>query len=77
MVRHLFGAASSPSVANLCQKKTADDHESEFEPRVLDAVKRNMYADDIMRSESTVQEAITLVRQSQELLAKGGFRLTK
>ena len=77
MVRHLFGATSSPSVANFCLRKTTDDHQDEFDPSVLDTIKRNMYVDDMMKSVENSCEAITLVEQSRELLAKGGFRLTK
>ena len=77
MVRHLFGATSSPSVANFCLRKTADDHQDEFDPKVLDTIKRNMYVDDMMKSVKNSCEATTLVEQSRELLAKGGFRLTK
>ena len=77
MVRHLFGATSSPSVANFCLRRTADDHRDEFDPRVLDTIKRNMYVDDMMKSVEDTCKATTLVKQSRELLAKGGFRLTK
>ena len=77
IVRHLFGATSSPSVANFCLRKTADDHQDEFDPKVLDTIKRNMYVDDMMKSVKNSCEATTLVEQSRELLAKGGFRLTK
>ena len=77
MVRHLFGATFSPSVANFCLRKTTDDHQDEFDSSVLDTIKRNMYVDDMMKSVENSCEAITLVEQSRELLAKGGFRLTK
>ena len=36
-----------------------------------------MYTDDLMKSKSTTEEAIALVSQLRELLARGGFRLTK
>ena len=36
-----------------------------------------MYVDDLMKSTSTTQKAINLVDQLRELLARGGFRLTK
>ena len=36
-----------------------------------------MYVDDLMKSKSTKEEAIMLVSQLRELLARGGFRLTK
>ena len=77
MVRHLFGATSSPSVANFCLRKTADDHRDEFDPEVFDTVNRNMYVNDMMKSVEDTDKATTLVEQNHELLAKGGFRLTK
>ena len=36
-----------------------------------------MYVDDMTKSVEKSCEATTLVEQSRELLAKGGFRLTK
>ena len=77
MVRHLFGATSSPSVANFCLRRTADDHGKEFDPSVVNTIKRNMYVDDMMKSLKQPEEAVTLVKESRKLLAKGGFRLTK
>ena len=77
MVKHLFGATSSPSIANFCLQKTAESHGREFEADTVETVKRNMYVDDLMKSKSTTEEAIVLVSQLRELLARGGFRLTK
>ena len=77
MVKHLFGATSSPSIANFCLQKTAELHGREFEADTVETVKRNMYVDDLMKSTSTKEQAIVLVSQLRELLARGGFRLTK
>ena len=77
MVKHLFGATSSPSIANFCLQKTAESHGKEFEADTVETVKRNMYVDDLMKSKSSAEEAIVLVSQLRELLARGGFRLTK
>ena len=77
MVKQLFGATSSPSIANFCLHKTAELHGREFEADTVETVKRNMYMDDLMKSKSTKEEAIMLVSQLRELLARGGFRLTK
>ena len=77
MVRHLFGASSSPSVANFCLKKTASIYGTEFDPDVVQTVERNMYVDDQMKSVDTPTTAVRLSTQLRELLAKGGFRLTK
>ena len=77
MVRHLFGASSSPSVANFCLKKTASIYGTEFDPEVVQSVERNMYVDDLMKSVDTPTTAVRLSTQLRDLLTKGGFRLTK
>ena len=77
MVRHLFGATSSPSVANFCLRKTAQLYQEEFDEEVKETVNRNMYVDDMMNSTSTTKKAISLASQLRKLLEKGGFRLTK
>ena len=40
MVKHLFGATSSPSCANVCQKKTASIYQAEFDPVTVQIVKK-------------------------------------
>ena len=77
MVKHLFGATSSPSVTNFCLWKTAELNCKEFDDVTTDTVKRNMYVDDLLKSTETTEKAIRLVRQLRELLQRGGFRLTK
>ena len=73
MVKHLFGATSSPSIANFCLKKTAELHGEGFEEQTVETVKRNMYVDDMMKSTNTTEKAVVLVSQLQELLTYGGF----
>ncbi|XP_028410841.1 uncharacterized protein LOC114533508 [Dendronephthya gigantea] len=77
MVKHLFGATSSLSVANFCLRKTAELNSEEFDDVTIETVKRNMYVDDLLKSTNTTDKAIRLVQQLRELLQKGGFRLTK
>ena len=77
MVKYVFGATSSPSVANFCLKKIASSFGKEFDPEVTDTVDKNMYVDDLMKSVDRTEKAVTLANQLQELLKKGGFRLTK
>ena len=73
----MFGATSSPSVANFCLRKTAQLYQEEFDAEVVETVKRNMYVDDMMKSTSTTEKAVGLASQLCKLLEKGGFRLTK
>ncbi len=72
---HLFGATSSPSCYAL--KKTAHDHEAEFDEETIKTVDKNFYVDDCLKSVSTTNKAVNLANQLTALLAKGGFHLTK
>ena len=74
---HLFGGASSPSCANYALRKTADDNKEDFRPEVVETVDRNFYVDDCLKSVSNEDKAVNLAKQLRELLARGGFRLTK
>ena len=77
MVKHLFGATSSPSCANFCLQKTASTYLEEFDPETIQTVMRNMYVDDLMKSVPSPETAVKLSTELRELLKKGGFRLTK
>ncbi|XP_028411636.1 uncharacterized protein LOC114534738 [Dendronephthya gigantea] len=74
---HLFGGASSPSCANFALRRTAQDNKAEFDPETTETVERNFYVDDCLKSIPTDPEAVRLANQLRELLARGGFRLTK
>ncbi|XP_066016134.1 uncharacterized protein [Pocillopora verrucosa] len=76
MVKHIFGATSSPSVVNLCLKKTAEMDGGQ-NSEVASVINRNMYVDDLMKSTETVTDAIVLANKVREQLSKGGFHLTK
>ena len=49
VVKHLFGATSSPSVVNLCLNKTAK-MDGGLNSEVANVIKGNMYVDDLMKS---------------------------
>jgi hypothetical protein len=74
---HLFGGAWSPSCCNLALKRTAEDNRSKYSDEVIRTVERNFYVDDCLRSIKDEAEAISLIAQLRELLATGGFKLTK
>ena len=42
MVKHLFGATSSPSVANFCLRKTTELYRVELDAQAVETVKCNM-----------------------------------
>lgn len=77
MLVHLFGAVSSPSCANFALRQTAKDNKNMFHPNIISTVENNFYVDDCLKSLSSEQEAVQLVRELTSLCQKGGFRLTK
>ncbi|XP_067049610.1 uncharacterized protein [Acropora muricata] len=77
MLVHLFGRVASPSCANYALQKTADENAEHFDQENIKTVKRNFYVDDCLKSVEDDQQASRLVNQLRQLLAKGGFRLTK
>ncbi|XP_064632677.1 uncharacterized protein LOC135490994 [Lineus longissimus] len=77
MTSHIFGAADSPSVCTYGMRRCADDHKAQFDPRVAEAIYRSFYVDDFLKSVAVASLAILLALQLIELLAKGGFKLTK
>ncbi|XP_050409069.2 uncharacterized protein LOC126824016 isoform X1 [Patella vulgata] len=76
MTVHIFGAVSSPSVANYALQKTADDNFL-FGSKVIESIKRDFYVDDLLKSCETEQEAIDLANDIVHVCALGGFNLTK
>ena len=74
---HLFGATSSPSCSNFALRRTAEDNKGEFSEEVVKTVKRNFYVDDCLKSLKSAEDAVEFVDQLQDILSKGGFRLTK
>ena len=74
---HLFGAISSPAVANYCLHKTAEDGRAQFGDKVADFLCRNFYVDDGLTPVPTVPEAIKLIEDSQALCTSAKLRLHK
>ena len=77
MTSHVFGATDSPSCAAYALKRTAQDNKVDFSKLAVDTVLRNFYVDDMLTAVRNEELAIDVVRQTTELLAKGGFKLTK
>ena len=77
MLVHLFGGVSSPSCAGYALQRTVEDNAEHFDEDTVQTVRRNFYVDDCLKSVESDQRASRLVDQLRQLLAKGGFRLTK
>nr|XP_055046841.1 uncharacterized protein LOC129432444 [Misgurnus anguillicaudatus] len=74
---HVFGNSPSPAVAMYGLKKAALEGEKEHGSDVKQFIERNFYVDDALVSLPTEQEAITLLRNAQAILAASNLRLHK
>ena len=76
MTRVTFGVASSSFVTNMAVKQNAIKHAQEF-PLASSAVLESFYVDDGLVGADSVEGAIDLQKQLQELFTCGGFLLRK
>ena len=77
MTVHLFGATSSPGCANFALKRTASDYEGQYGTEAANFVVNNFYVDDGLKSVSTPEAAISLIKKTKSLCRKGSFNLHK
>ena len=76
MTRVTFGVSASSFAANMSVKQNARDFSARY-PLAAQAVEKSFYVDDCLTGADTVQDAIKLQEQLQELFHKGGFLLRK
>ena len=78
MCAHTFGAISSPSCAHFTLKHTAYKHSGKYGDDACEAILRNFYVDDLLKSSKDDLEAAHLLNRMQLLCSEeGGFNLTK
>ncbi|XP_068205274.1 uncharacterized protein [Palaemon carinicauda] len=78
MAVHIFGAISSPSIANTALKATADKADEKYDSTVSNTIRRhNFYVDDCLKSCADVPTVVKLVKDLVSATGEGGFRLTK
>ena len=75
-VRHIFGSKDSPTCAKYALQQTAGDNRHQLR-EAANSVENNFYTDDYLDSSPTVKEATKKAPDLVEMLAKGGFKLTK
>ena len=75
-IRLIFGANCSPCCAIFVLRKCAADHSTQFS-EVDQAVRKNFYMDDLIKSCPNASEARRLTEDLRNVLMRGGFRLTK
>ncbi len=76
MTRVTFGVSASSFAANMAVKQNALDFAMEY-PLAAEVVKKSFYVDDGLTGADSVQEAIELQGQLQDLFSKGDFLLRK
>ena len=76
MTRVTFGVAASSYAANMAVKQNAADFSLEF-PAAAKAVDESFYVDDGLIGADSVEQAIDLWHQLQEMFERGGFTLRK
>ena len=77
MTVHLFGAVSSPACANFALKRTANDNEEDLGVEPANFLRKDFYVDDGLKSVPTIEETVSLIRQTKEMCRRGGFNLHK
>ncbi len=76
MTRVSFGVSASSFAANMPIKQNALELAEQY-PLAAEAVKEGFYVDDGLTGATTVEEAVELQKQLQELFSKRGFQLRK
>ena len=76
MTRVTFGVSASSFAANMSIKQNAIDFKEEY-PLAAATVDTSFYVDDGLMGADTIEDAIELQRQVQELFLKGNFLLRK
>ena len=71
---HVFGATSSPSVANYALKQTVVNSNCSEDART--SILNNFYVDDLLKSVSSESKAINLLNEIRSVLAGSKFKLT-
>ena len=74
---HVFGNSPSPAVAIYCMRQAAKKGEKEHGMDARQYVERQFYVDDGLTSVATPEEAIDLLKRTQEMLAESNLRLHK
>ena len=77
MTVHLFGATSSPSVANFALRKTAVNNGANYDKAVADTVEKNFYVENCLKSVPTSEEGIDQAKVLRDMMANGAFKVTK
>ena len=76
MTRVIFGVTASSYASNMAVKQNALDLAHQY-PLAAKAVILSFYVDNTLTGADSVEEAVTLQQQLQELFNRGGFTICK
>ena len=68
---HVFGACSSPIVANYALKRTVS--ERKCSSKVESSIQNNFYVDDLLKFTDNVDNAINLINEIITTVSEGGL----
>lgn len=74
---HVFGNSPSPAVATYGLRRTAREAVQQFGEDAKKFVERDFYVDDALKSFPTEEDAIGLLKTTQQMLASANIRLHK
>ncbi|KAI3351360.1 hypothetical protein L3Q82_005904 [Scortum barcoo] len=74
---HVFGNSPSPAVATYGLRRVAEQGEEQYGIDVRHFIERDFYVDDALKSVSTVQQAVLLLKRTKKMLAASNLRLHK
>ena len=69
-----FGDRPSGNIATLALRKTAQKYKTEY-PNAFKLIERNCYVDDLISSVNNMTEAQELMKETEEVLVRGGFEI--
>ena len=76
MLVHIFGATDSPCFANFVVKGVARDNKERCNRAASESILKSFYADDLLKSVISTEEAVNLAKEISDVMRRGGFRLT-
>lgn len=74
---HVFGNSPSPAVAIYCMRRAADEGEEEHGHDTKQFIMRHFYVDDGLASTQSSEEAVEILKSTQNMLAQSKLKLRK
>jgi len=71
-----YGTASAPFLATRCLQQLAKDESNRF-PVAAKILSQDMYVDDLMSGEDTIEKAVALRQELSDLVTCGGMKICK